>query len=143
MNASYSNMLRWYLWILMSGLLLHGLVSLLFRLAPSVDAAMPYLVRGIFGIDVWHAWIHIAWGGAGSAILARSHARQTQVWLALGFGTFYSALAIAGVLIHHPLGLELDAFENGFHLTAGPTTLLIGILGVSRIVAERAMSASQ
>jgi hypothetical protein len=132
MNARFDTMLRWYLWILMSGLLVQGLVSLLFRLAPSVDAAMPYLVRGIFGIDLWHAWIHIAWGGVGSAILARSHARQTQVWLALGFGTFYSALAIAGVLIHHPLGLELDVFENAFHLTAGPATLLLGVLDGNR-----------
>src|SRR5262249_18710464 len=86
MNATFSTVLRWYLGILMSGLLLHGLVSLVFRLAPSVDAAMPYLVRGIFGIDFWHAWIHIAWGSLGMVIVARSRARQAQVWLALGFG---------------------------------------------------------
>jgi hypothetical protein len=142
MNATFSTILRWYLWILMSGLLLHGLVSLVFRLAPSVGAAMPYLVRGIFGIDVWHAWIHNVWGSLGMMILARSSARQAQIWLALGFGTFYTALGIAGVLIHHPLGLELDVFENAFHLTAGPATLLLGILGGNRIVDEHSMSAS-
>ena len=143
MNATFSTALRWYLWILMSGLLLHGLVSLVFRLAPSLAAAMPYLVRGIFGIDLWHAWIHIVWGSLGIVILARSSARQTQIWLALGFGAFYSALGIVGVWIYHPLGLELDAFENAFHLTVGPATLLIGILGASGIVGERAISASQ
>jgi hypothetical protein len=143
MNATLSTALRWYLWILMGGLLLQGLVSLVFRLNPSVAAAMPYLVRGIFGIDIWHAWIHIAWGSLGIVVLARSSARQTQIWLALSFGTFYSALGIAGVRIHHPLGLELDVFENAFHLTAGPATLLVGILGASRIVGERAMSASK
>jgi len=143
MNATFSTVLRWYLWILMSGLLLHGLVSLVFRLAPSVDAAMPYLVRGIFGIDFWHAWIHIAWGSLGMVIVARSRARQAQVWLALGFGAFYTALGIAGVRVHHPLGLELDAFENAFHLTAGPATLLLGILGGNRIVGEHTISASQ
>jgi hypothetical protein len=103
---------------------------------------MPYLVRGIFGIDLWHAWIHIVWGSLGMMIVARSNARQAQIWLALGFGTFYTALAIAGVLIHHPLGLKLDAFENAFHLTAGPATLLLGVLGGNRIEAERTMSAS-
>ena len=143
MNPRFAAILRRYLWILMSGLLLHGLVSLVFRLAPSVEVAMPYLVRGIFGIDVWHAWIHIVWGGLGMMILARSRARQAQVWLALGFGTFYTALAIAGVLIHHPLGLELDVFENAFHLTVGPATLFLGIFGGNRSVGEHTMSASQ
>ena len=143
MNTTFSTALRWYLWILMSGLLLHGLVSLVFRLDPSLAAAMPYLVRGIFGIDLWHAWIHIVWGSLGIVILARSSARQAQIWLALGFGAFYSALGIVGVWIHHPLGLELDIFENAFHLTVGPATLLLGILGASWIVGERAISASQ
>jgi hypothetical protein len=143
MNATFSTMLRWYLWFLMIGLLLQGLVSLVFRLAPSVDAAMPYLVRGIFGIDLWHAWIHIVWGSLSIMILARSSARQTPVWLALGFGTFYTALAIAGILIHHPLGLELDVFENAFHLTAGPATLLLGICGANQLVGKHTMSASQ
>jgi hypothetical protein len=143
MNATLSTILRWYLWILMSGLLLQGLVSFVFRLAPNVDAAMPYLVRGIFGIDLWHAWIHIVWGSLGMMILARSSAQPAAVWLALGFGTFYTALAIAGVLIHHPFGLELDVFENAFHLTAGPTTLLLGIRGGYKIEGKHTMSASQ
>jgi hypothetical protein len=128
MNAKLSTALRWYLWILMGGLLQQGLVSLVFRLNPSVAAAMPYLVRGVFGIDLWHAWIHIAWGSVSVVILARSSTRQSLIWLGLAFGVFYTALGIAGVQLHHPLGLELDAFENGFHLTAGPVTLLIALL---------------
>ena len=141
MSATFSSGLRWYLWILMSGLLLHGFVSLFFRLNPSQAAAMPYLVRGIFGIDSWHAWIHIAWGSLGIVLLARSVAQQTPAWLALAFGAFYTALGIAGVLFHHPLGLELDLFENAFHLTAGPATLLLGIAGINRLVGRHAVSA--
>ena len=128
MNANLTVALRRYLWILMGGLLLQGLVSLVFRLNPSLAVAAPYLVRGIFGIDLWHAWIHIAWGCLGIVMLVRSGARQSLIWLGLAFGVFYTALGIIGVQIHHPLGLELDAFENGFHLTAGPVTLLIALL---------------
>ena len=132
MNANITVALRWYLWILMSGLLLQGLVSLVFRLNPSLAAAAPYLVRGIFGIDLWHAWIHIAWGSLSIVILVRSSARKSLIWLGVAFGVFYTALGIVGVQIHHPLGLELDAFENAFHLTAGPATLLVALLDACR-----------
>ena len=42
---------------LMGGLLLQGLGSLAFRLLPALPANSPLVVRGIFGIDFWHAWI--------------------------------------------------------------------------------------
>jgi hypothetical protein len=143
MSATLRAVLRWYLWVLMGGLLLQGVGSLIFRLEPALAASAPYLVRGILGIDFWHAWIHIIWGAAGVAVLTFRPTGGTLVGLALIFGVFYIALGIAGVAIHHPLGLELDWFENTFHLTAGPATLLLGVLGASIPVRERAFAASR
>ena len=122
--------MRWFLWVLMGGLLLQGIGSLIFRLIPALPASMPLLVRGAFGIDYWHAWIHIGWGLAGLALLRAATTREPPMRLALIFGVFYTALGIWGVLTHHPLGLELDLPENLFHLTAGPLTLLLGLLAL-------------
>jgi hypothetical protein len=137
MNGTLARGLRWYLWVLMTGLFLQGLGSLTFRLAPALAADAPYLIRGILGIDFWHAWIHIVWGIVGVGVLVVRPSRSATIWLALIFGVFYTALGILGVTIHHPLGLELGGFENGFHLTAGPTTLLFGALVALWPVRER------
>jgi hypothetical protein len=130
MSAQIDRLLRWYLWVLMGGLLLQGIGSLIFRLIPALPASMPLLVRGAFGIDYWHAWMHIGWGLAGLALLRAATTREPPMRLALIFGVFYTALGIWGVLTHHPLGLELDLPENLFHLTAGPLTLLLGLLAL-------------
>jgi hypothetical protein len=127
----------------MIGLLVQGLGSLTFRLAPALAADTPYLISGILGIDAWHAWIHIVWGIVGVGVLVARPSRSVAIWLALSFGVFYTALGIVGVTIHHPLGLELDAFENGFHLTAGPATLLFGALAVLWPVRERLVAAQR
>lgn len=139
MNETFAVVLRWYLWVLMGGLLLQGLGSLVLRLSPTLAAATPYLIGGIFGIDFWHAWIHIIWGIIGIGVLATQHNARAAVGLALIFGLFYTALGIAGVMIHHPLGLKLNLFENAFHMTAGPLTLLLGVLGTSRFTSARAV----
>lgn len=120
--------LHGYLWVLMVGLLIQGLGSLLFRLMPALPAHSPLLVRGAFGIDFWHALIHIAWGLFGLTILRTSQTRRPLAALALIFGLFYTALGLWGVLVHHPLGLELDLPENAFHLVAGPVAGLLGWL---------------
>ena len=130
MSAQIDRLLRWYLWVLMGGLLLQGIGSLIFRLIPALPASMPLLVRGAFGIDYWHAWIHIGWGLAGLALLRAATTREPPMRLALIFGVFYTALGIWGVVTHHPLGLELDLPENLCHLTAGPLTLLLGLLAL-------------
>jgi hypothetical protein len=130
MSAQIEHTLRWYLWVLMAGLLLQGIGSLIFRLVSALPASMPLLVRGAFGIDFWHAWIHIGWGLAGLAVLRVAPARAPLIRLALIFGIFYTALGIWGVLAHHPLGLELDLPENLFHLTAGPASLALGLLAL-------------
>jgi hypothetical protein len=56
--------------------------------------------------------------------------------LALAFGVFYTSFGILGLVIHHPLGLHLDSFENTFHLTAGPLTLMIGAVAAIQPVVE-------
>ena len=63
------------------------------------------------------------------------------VGLALLFGVFYTALAIWGVSVHHPLGLELDLPENIFHWVAGPLSLLLGWLNLSNPGRERPRTA--
>jgi hypothetical protein len=141
MNGAQSRGLRWYLWVLMTGLFLQGLGSLIFRVAPALPADAPYFIRGMLGIDFWHAWIHIIWGITGVGVLMARSSRGPAIWLALIFGVFYTALGILGVSIHHPLGLELDWFENSFHLTAGPATLLFGALVAIRPARERLVAA--
>jgi len=121
-----------YLWILMGGLLVQGIGSAIFRIVPSLPTHMPLLARGAFGIDFWHAWIHILWGVAGLTVLASSRTREPLIRLALTFGVFYTLLGVWGVLTHHPLHLELDLPENVFHLTAGPLSLLVGLLAPVR-----------
>lgn len=128
MSAQIDRALRWYLWVLMGGLLLQGLGSLTFRLLPVLPASMPLLVRGAFGIDFWHAWIHIGWGAAGLTVLSVTTTHKPPMRLALIFGIFYTALGFWGVVAHHPLGLELDLPENVFHLTAGPLSLMLALL---------------
>jgi hypothetical protein len=116
---------------------------LIFRLCTALAAAAPYLIRCVLGIDLWHAWIHILWGLAGIGILARRYTHRTGVGLALVFGVFYTLLGFAGVVFHHPLGLELDVFENVFHLTAGPATLLLGLLGMSARARARSLAGAR
>jgi len=121
-------LVRAYLYVLMGGLFLQGVGSLLFRLAPSLPAHSPLVVRGVFGIDMWHSWLHILWGAAGVLLLALRPSPVMATRLALVFGVFYTTLGVLGVGLHHPFGLQLGNFENSFHLTAGPLTLLVGIL---------------
>ena len=130
MSAQIDRVLRWYLWVLMGGLLIQGIGSLIFRLIPALPANLPLLVRGAFGIDFWHAWIHIVWGVVGLVVLSSVPTREPLLRLALIFGFFYTVLGIWGVLAHHPLGLELDLPENLFHLTAGPVSLMLGLLAL-------------
>ncbi len=132
--------LRSYLYVLMGGLLLQGLGSLLFRLQPSLAAAAPWALRGLFGIDFWHSWIHIAWGAGAVGLLAVHHSRRFAAATALVFGMFYTAFGVLGLVTHHPFGLQLGLLETGFHLVAGPVTLLIG-LASSRSIATPDLAA--
>lgn len=63
-------------------------------------------------------------------MLFASRTGRPLVVLALVFGVFYTGLGVWGVMVYHPLGLELDLPENIFHLIAGPLALLLGVLSV-------------
>ena len=43
---------------------------------------------------------------------------------------FYTALAVLGLAVHHPLGLRLDRGENIFHLLVGPVSLAVGVVAL-------------
>jgi hypothetical protein len=140
-----ARLLRIYLWVVMGGLFLQGLVSLFLRLSSSLAAATPPIIRGIALASVPHAWLHIVWGAAGLLALALIHppaprAPQAAIALGLIFGVFYTLLALYGTLIGSPLNLNLVPSENAFHLIVGPLTLgftLVVVL-VERLAASGA-----
>jgi len=128
---------RMYLWVIGVFLLGQGAGSLLLR---AIGLDDPSLTHGFVHADPLHALIHIVWGTAMLGVLAR-HARDAQLTaIALIFGVFYVGLAILGVAIYHPFGLELGPFENGFHFIVGPVSL---ILGLSALLAQRGHRAAR
>ena len=137
MKVHPDNVLHGFLWVLMGGLWIQGIGSLAFRLVPALPANSPLLVRGTFGIDFWHALIHIAWGVAGLIIAGSSKSDRTWIDFAVIFGVFYTGLAVWGIVVHHPLGLELDLPENVFYWVAGPASLLMGLWNLRRFKVDR------
>lgn len=126
--ASAQRLLHVYLWLLMAGLLLQGSISLLLDVRPDVQAVTPWLIATIDNANPPHAWLHIAWGIGGLAILALFRTPAARLWLGLVFGVFYTALGFVGIAVHDPMGLRLMLPENAFHLTVGPLTLLLSAL---------------
>lgn len=122
MRGVAPRLLRLYLGLLGAGLLLQGLVSLALGLA---GVAPPDVTLDFLRADPLHAAIHIAWGLAMAAAVARGSDDARLVRLGLAFGAFYVALAALGLLVHHPLGLRLDPGENGFHAIVGPLALAL------------------
>ncbi len=51
-----------------------------------------------------------------------------RITLGFVFGTFYTLLGLLGIVVHDPFGMRLELPENVFHLTVGPTTLLVAWL---------------
>jgi hypothetical protein len=117
--------LRAYLATLGAALLAQGLASWLLDATGNASDEMPYRFANA---DAGHALVHVAWGGAILALLARGLDHRGCVRLALTFGVFYTALAGLGLAVHHPLGLRLDRGENVFHLIVGPTALAVGLV---------------
>lgn len=126
--------LRVFLASLGGALLAQGLASWALDATGNASDAMPYRFANA---DPRHAFIHVVWGGAILALLARGLDHHGCVRLALVFGVFYTGLAALGLAVHHPLGLRLDRGENVFHLLVGPITLAVGIVALR---GERALA---
>jgi hypothetical protein len=80
-----------------------------------------------------HASIHVIWGVSMVALVLLGLADADATRLALIFGVFYTGLAIAGLTIHHPLGMRLDRGENVFHLLVGPAALALALASGMRL----------
>jgi hypothetical protein len=123
-----------YLGVLAAGLLSQGVVSLLLDASDRSSGRLP---ERFANADPLHASIHVVWGVVMVVLVLRGLSDLDASRLALVFGVFYSTLAVAGMVFHHPLGMHLDRGENVFHLIVGPTTLAVGLVGM-RVEAVRA-----
>ncbi len=113
--------MRTYLWLLGAGLLLEGAALL-------VLGSLPSPPPGVVPVDTLHNAVHVLWGLAILVFLASGLDDAQTAVLAIGFGSFYLALAVLGTLINAPFGLRLGPGENAFHYLAGSLALLLGIL---------------
>jgi hypothetical protein len=118
-----------FLGLLGAGLLGQGTASLLLA---SLGLASNHLPQRFANSDPLHASIHVIWGVAMIALVLLGLSDADATGLALIFGVFYTGLAIAGLAIHHPLGMRLDRGENVFHLLVGPGSLAVGLAAVLR-----------
>jgi hypothetical protein len=119
--------LRPYLALLGAMLLGQGIVSLVLDWSGNASNQMPYRFANS---DPRHAMIHVVWGTVMVVLVARGMDERGYARLALSFGVFYTALAVLGVIVHHPLGLRLDRGENVFHLIVGPITLALAVVAL-------------
>jgi len=117
--------LRPYLLIVGATLLGQGLLSWLLDATGNDSNQLPWRFANS---DPRHAFIHVVWGAVMLVLLLRGLDERGCIRLALAFGIFYSALAVLGIVVHHPFGLRLDRGENVFHLLIGPITLALGIV---------------
>lgn len=111
-------------------LLLQGASTLLARLVPAVDQAIPSLLRATRMVPA-HSLLHIFTALLAFLVLAAG-ARPT-LWFAALFGAFYAGIGILGMasgadnpnsLCGLPAGLGLQPFDHPFHI-------LLGLMGVS------------
>lgn len=98
-------------------LLLQGISTLAFRLIPALDQAFPALLAATHMIPI-HSTLHIITGLLAVTILYRNTGREA-FWFSLGFGLFYLALGLSGILSGHPMGLGLQPFDHPIHLALG------------------------
>jgi cytochrome c biogenesis protein CcdA len=112
----------WYARIVGGVLLVQGVVTGLFLLVDPLDDAVPAVLDTTRMVPQ-HSALHVATGLLALALLRWGSARALW-WFAAGFGCFYTALAVGGLVTGHHLGLELQPFDHPFHLVVGLTGLL-------------------
>jgi hypothetical protein len=116
----------WYTWAVGGFLLLQGTSTLIFRLVPALDRAFPALLAVTQMIPI-HSLLHIGTGVLALALIR--YGGRGPWWYAFGFGLFYTALGLGGLISGRQFGLGLQPFDHPFHLVAGVPGLLAAALG--------------
>lgn len=106
---------RWYTGIAGIFLLLQGSSTLAFRLVPALDQAFPALLATTHMMPL-HSTLHIF---TGLLALWALRTERGPWWFALGFGAFYTGLALVGLVTMRPTLLKLQPFDHPFHLVLG------------------------
>lgn len=119
--------LRKVTWFYVVGLCLQGGLTLLARLVPAVDRALPFVLEQTQMIEV-HSLLHIATGLLALWLLMRGGPDGAWRFLA-GFGVFYTGLGLAGAATGRPFGLGLQHFDHPIHLLLGGVALASAWLG--------------
>jgi hypothetical protein len=118
----------WYARIVGAFLLIQGVVTGLFLLVDPLDEAFPGLLNTT-RMAPQHSALHVVTGLLALALLRWGHGRALW-WFAAGFGCFYTALGVSGLVTGHHLGLELQPFDHPFHLVVGITGLIAAGAGL-------------
>jgi len=104
-------------------LLLQGTSTLTFRLYPPFDRSFPPLLE-VTQMQPPHSILHILTGIIALAVLFKGGERGA-FWFALGFGAFYTGLAMYGYVTQNPTILDLQLFDHPFHLFLGGWGLIV------------------
>jgi hypothetical protein len=118
----------WYARIVGGFLLFQGVVTGLFLLVDPLDEAFPAVLDTTRMVPE-HSALHVVTGLLALALLRWGNTRALW-WFAAGFGCFYTALGLGGLVTGHHLGLELQPFDHPFHLVVGITGLLAAGAGL-------------
>ena len=124
MNGDLGRLVHAYLLLVGGGLLLEGAVLLL---AAGTHLPLP------FALDDRHNVLHVIWGIVILAGVTIWRDPRQLATLALVFGIFYTALAIAGVVVTNPFDLALGPGENIFHFTVGLAALAVAAVHQVRL----------
>ena len=110
-------------------LLLQGASTLLARLVPAIDRAVPQLLAVTQMVPA-HSVLHLA--TALLAIVAIRRGARATWWFALLFGLFYVGLGAVGIVTGRQLCLGLQPFDHPFHV-------LLGGLGLAAVAVQSAI----
>ena len=102
-----------------------GSLSYGFYYFPTLDQAIPFLQAIPHMIPI-HSTLHFATAVLALVIFYRGGERGAFQF-SLGFGLFYMALGIAGMITGHQYGLGLKPFDHPFHIFIGA----LGLLGAA------------
>jgi hypothetical protein len=118
----------WYTRVVGIFLLVQGVATGTFLLVEPLDEAFPLLLDSTRMV-AQHSALHVLTGLLALAVLRWGGARGAWVF-ALGFGLFYTALGVSGLVSGPDLGLHLQPFDHPFHLLAGMPGLVAAGLGL-------------